>query len=116
MGRLGFEVVLLVLIIGVGLYFVWQWDGHRRSVSAGSGAGGLPVQPPADATWRATHFGNESDQTEVTVVLRGPDGQAWDQRRCAQIPNQDPDYDRLFFNAMEDARARAILLNSTRND
>jgi hypothetical protein len=51
------------------------------------------------------------------VVLRsGPDGQVWDRRSCAIITNTDPAYDKLLYNAMEDARQRATLLNSLGGD
>jgi hypothetical protein len=39
----------------------------------------------------------------------------WDRRSCDLIDNLDPDYDKRVYNAMEDARARAALLNSLRD-
>jgi hypothetical protein len=53
----------------------------------------------------------------VLIVLRGGErDQIWDRRTCAVISNLDPDYDRLLFNALEDARARAALLNNMRDE
>jgi hypothetical protein len=62
------------------------------------------------------HFGNERNQTEVLVVLTVPDHHdVWDRRVCAVLDNQDPEYDRHFYNALEDAKSRAALLNSLRD-
>ena len=71
---------------------------------------------PTEASWRATHVGTENNQTEVLVVLQVPGGtDVWDRRIFTVIENQDPDYDKRLYNAMEDAKARAELLNSMRD-
>jgi len=105
--RLVVEGLLLLLIVAGVLYAARQIDGRRV-------AGGSPraLSAPPTARWQAVHAGTTDQRTEVSVVLRSPDsGQVWDQRLCATIGNQDPDYDRLLYNAMEDARQRAVLLN-----
>jgi hypothetical protein len=48
------------------------------------------------------------------VLLDGDTNRVWDRRSFARLGNQDTDYDKRFYNAMEDARARAALLNSQR--
>jgi hypothetical protein len=111
MGRIVLELVILVLIVGGLLYFARQWDAQRRA----AGPSALPLQAPPDATWQVRHVGNDRDQTEILLVLRDHDtNRVWDRRSFTAIENQDPDYDKRFYNAMEDARARAALLNSQR--
>jgi len=62
------------------------------------------------------HIGNEKNQTEVLVVLQVPGGtDVWDRRICTVIENPDPEYDKRLYNAIEDARSRASLLNSMRD-
>jgi hypothetical protein len=103
--------VLSAIVIGV-LYLAWQRD-QRRSTAAPPGA----IEAPAAARWRAIHSGTPDERTEVLLVLRGGDrDQIWDRRTCAVISNLDPDYDKLLFNALEDARTRAALLNGMRDE
>jgi hypothetical protein len=110
--RIVVELGVLVGIVAAVLYLARQWDNRRRSVIGSSAL----VEPPADAVWRATHHGNARDQTEVQIILRGAANEVWDRRTCAVIENQDPDYDKLLFNAMEDAKSRAALLNGMRDE
>ena len=113
MARIVVELFVLLLIVAGVLYLARQVDVRR---SLGGGTQRALTAPP-NARWQAVHAGTTDQRTEVSVVLRAPDsGQVWDQRLCAVIPNQDPDYDKLFYNAMEDARQRAQLLNGMRDD
>jgi hypothetical protein len=106
-----FDVVVLALILGALLYFARQLQGRRSSLDATV----LPLQAPPDAAWQVRHLGTDDDQTEILLVLRDHDtNRVWDRRSFMKIDNQDPDYDKRFYNAMEDARARAVLLNSQR--
>jgi len=110
--RVVFEVAILMCIVAGILYLTRQW-GQGRSVS------GVPraIEAPPGARWRAVHAGTADERTEVQIVLRDGDrGQVWDRRTCAVISNLDPDYDRLLFNALEDARSRAVLLNNLREE
>jgi hypothetical protein len=96
--RIVFELAILAGIVAGVLYLARQWDNQRRSVS------GVPsaIEAPPGARWRAIHTGTADERTEVQIVLRGGD--------------LDPDYDRLLFNALEDARSRAALLNNLREE
>jgi hypothetical protein len=110
--RIVFELAVLACIAGGILYLARQWD-QRRSVPAIPGA----IEAPPAARWRAIHSGTPDERTEVLLVLRGGDrDQIWDRRTCAVISNLDPDYDKLLFNALEDARSRAALLNGMRDE
>ena len=112
--RIVFELFVLLLIIGGALYVARLWDNQRRAVGTGPSRA-LPAPP--DATWHASHHGTADDRTEVLVELRSAaSAQVFDRRTCTVIANQDPDYDRLLYNAIEDARSRAALLNSMRGD
>jgi hypothetical protein len=114
--RIVFEVVVLMCIAGGILYLARQWDlrrpvaGRHDALSAHSA-----LQAPPEARWRAVHTGTADERTEVQIVLRAGD-RIWDRRTCAVIANLDPDYDRLLFNALEDARTRAELLNGLRDE
>jgi hypothetical protein len=112
MGRIVLEFVVLVCIIGGLLYFARQWKSHRWSLNPSA----LPLQAPPDSIWQVRHVGTDDDQTKIVLVLRDHDtNRVWDRRSFALIDNQDPDYDKRFYNAMEDARARAALLNAHRD-
>jgi hypothetical protein len=108
-----FELAVLAFIAAGILYLVQQWGNQRRP------APGLPgaIEAPPEARWRAIHSGTADERTQVQIVLRGGQrDQVWDRRTCAVISNLDPDYDRLLFNALEDARSRAALLNGLRDE
>jgi hypothetical protein len=110
--RIVFELVVLACIVAGILSLARQWD-RRRATAAPPGA----IEAPAAARWRAIHSGTPDERTEVLLVLRGGDrDQIWDRRTCAVISNLDPDYDKLLFNALEDARTRAALLNGMRDE
>jgi hypothetical protein len=113
MTRILFEVVVLAVIVAAGLHFVRQLGDRVRGRTADP-AESL-VAPPG-STWHAVNHGTAKEQTEILVVLLGPDSsRVWDRRSCDLIDNRDPDYDKRLYNAMEDARARAALLNSMRD-
>jgi hypothetical protein len=105
--RIVFELIVVLAVVSVLLYLARAFDNQRRLSSPSRAP---IVQAPSDAVWRATHQGTADDQTEVLVVLRSPgSNQIWDRRTCEVIGNRDPAYDKLLFNAMEDAKARAGL-------
>ena len=111
--RIVFELVVLACIAGGVLYLARQVVVRRRP---GSGSRAL-AEPPAEATWRATHHGTPDEQTEVQIILVVPGTKdVWDRRTCAVIANRDPDYDKLVFNALEEAKSRAYLLNRMRDE
>lgn len=105
--RIVLELVVLLCIVGGVLYLARQVDLQRR--------GAQPLEPPPEASWHAVHHGTSDERTEIQIVLRTAPNQIWDRRTCATVDNADPDYDRLLFNALEDARARADLLNRMRD-
>jgi hypothetical protein len=108
-----FELAVLVGIAAGIVLLVRQWDSRRPSVTSAHRA----IEAPPGARWRAIHTGTADERTEVQIVLRDGDrGQIWDRRTCAVISNLDPDYDRLLFNALEDARSRAALLNTMQEE
>jgi len=110
--RIVFELLILACILAGILYLARQWD-QRRLVAGPPGA----IEAPPTARWRAIHSGTPDERTEIQIVLRGGErDQIWDRRTCAVISNLDPDYDRLLFNALEDARTRAELLNGMRDE
>ncbi|HTZ43892.1 MAG TPA: hypothetical protein VMB79_08500 [Jatrophihabitans sp.] len=110
MARLIAEFAVLLAIV-VGLLYLARQVDVRRSLSNPRRA----LTAPPSARWQAVHAGTADQRTEVSVVLRSPDSaDVWDQRVCAVIANQDPEYDRLLYNAVEDARQRAQLLNGLR--
>ena len=112
MARLIVELILLSLIV-IGLFALARRlpalrDAAHPSLTAAAA--------PPEALWRALHVGNEKNQTEVVVVLQVSGAvEIWDRRTCAVIDNQDPDYDKRLYNAIEDARSRATLLNGLRD-
>jgi hypothetical protein len=110
--RIIIEVIILCLILGAVVSLSLRWSGQRGAQHPSPAI----ANAPTEALWRATHVGNEKNQTEVLVVLQVPGGtDVWDRRTCAVIDNQDPEYDKRLYNAMEDARSRAALLNSMRD-
>ncbi len=112
MARIVIEVIILCLILGAVASLSRRWSGQRGSRHPSPAI----ANAPTEALWRAMHVGNEKNQTEVLVVLQVPGGtDVWDQRTCTVIENQDPEYDKRLYNAMEDARSRAALLNSMRD-
>jgi hypothetical protein len=110
--RIVIEIVILCLILGALVSVSRRWSGQREAQHLSPAI----ANAPTEALWRAVHVGNEKNQTEVLVVLQVPGGtDVWDRRICTVIENQDPEYDKRLFNAMEDARSRAALLNSMRD-
>ncbi|MGX7678893.1 hypothetical protein ACSMXN_08335 [Jatrophihabitans sp. DSM 45814] len=113
MARIVFEGVILLLIVAGVLFLAREWDDRRRMPTTRADRA---LTAPTTAVWQATNVGTHDNQTEVAVILRGPGpSDVWERRTCAVIPNLDPDYDTRLYNAMEDARARASLLNSMRD-
>lgn len=110
--RIVLEVIILCLFLWAVVWLSRRWNGLRRAQHPSSAIAAAPT----DALWRAMHVGNENNQTEVLVILQVPGGtDVWDRRIFTVIENQDPDYDKRLYNAMEDARSRAELLNSMRD-
>ena len=110
--RIVFEVIILCLFLWAIIWLSRRQSGLRRAQYPSSAIAAAPT----DALWRAMQVGNENNQTEVLVILQVPGGtDVWDRRIFTVIENQDPDYDKRLYNAMEDARSRAELLNSMRD-
>ena len=113
MARIVIEVIVLCLILGALVALTRVWIGQRRALYPSAP---MAATAPPEALWRAMHVGNEKNETEVLVVLQVPGGtDVWDRRTCTVIENQDPEYDKRLYNAMEDARSRAVLLNAMRD-
>jgi hypothetical protein len=110
--RIVIEVIILCLILWAAVWLARRWSSLRGAQHPSPAIAAAPTE----ALWRAMHVGNENNQTEVLVILQVPGGtDVWDRRIFTVIENQDPDYDKRLYNAMEDARSRAELLNSMRD-
>jgi len=110
--RIVLEVIILCLFLWAVVSLSRRWDGLGRAQHPSPAIAAAPTE----ALWRAMHVGNENNQTEVLVILQVPGGtDVWDRRILSVIENQDPDYDKRLYHAMEDARSRAELLNSMRD-
>jgi hypothetical protein len=110
--RIVIEVIIVCLFLWAAVWLSRRWSGQRSAQHPSPAI----ATAPTEALWRATHVGTANNQTEVLVVLQVPGGtDVWDRRICTVIDNQDPDYDKRLYNAIEDARSRAALLNSMRD-
>lgn len=63
-----------------------------------------------DATWQV-RSSSDGGVTSVEVVLETPDHRVLEKRLVLSFWDSDENYDSLYYNAMEDARSRAFLLN-----
>ena len=70
MARIVIEVIILCLFLWAAVSLSRRWSGLRRAQHQSPAI----ATAPTDALWRATHVGNEKNQTEVLVVLQIPGG------------------------------------------
>ena len=100
--RVLIDLVPLLLVAGLGLA---AWRSVVRNL-AGRG------QLVAGARWRAGHL-SDGRRTHVVVQLVAPGGaRVLESREVGVVPDDAPDYDLLFMDAMATARSRAITLNA----
>ena len=99
-------LVKAVVLLGlVGVVFVVVSGLARRP-------GGARALPGSAGRWQAAHFA-QSGHTHVVVRKVSPDGvTVVDEHLIAAVPEQDPDYDAQFLQAMAQARERAALYQS----
>jgi pyridoxamine 5'-phosphate oxidase family protein len=91
-------VVLLVLAVAAA----FGMAGRRRAARLHAGA-----------RWRLHHFA-ERGETVVAVALALPDGRLLDQHVVDRFPDTDPEWERRFLHAREEAERRAFHLNADR--
>jgi hypothetical protein len=97
------KVVLLLWLIGVLGYVV---SGLARRLT------GQRALPGSAGRWQVAHFA-KSGHTHVVVRKVSPDGVTLvDEHLIAAVPEQDPNYDAQFLEAMAQARERAALYQS----
>jgi hypothetical protein len=91
-------VVLLVVAVGAAFGIA----GRRRD-----------ARTDAAARWRLHHFA-ERGETVVAVALALPDGRVLDQHVVDRFADADPEWERRFLHAREEAERRAFHLNADR--
>jgi hypothetical protein len=62
-------------------------------------------------TWKVRHYSLEG-ATVVAVSLTGADGDVVDEHVVARFPDEDPDWQRRFLEARQEAEERAFHLNT----
>jgi pyridoxamine 5'-phosphate oxidase family protein len=67
----------------------------------------------AAARWRMRHHARQGE-TIVTVALTPPDGSVIEEHVVDRFPDGDPDWERRFLAAREEAERRAFHLNADR--
>ena len=97
-------------LLDVAVLVVAAWVGWR--IYAATRHRSLPADPVAlaGAVWEPAHYGTGRAVTRVVVRLGRPGGPL-DERTIAEIPDNDPQWDALFTEAMARARERAAVLN-----
>jgi hypothetical protein len=99
-------LVRLVVLLGLVAVAVVLVSGYARR------AGQPRPLPGAAGRWQVAHFA-KAGHTQVVVRKVSPDGVTLvDERLIAAVPEQDPDYDAHFLEAMAQARERAALYQS----
>ena len=97
------KAVVLLGILGVLGYAVSGLAGRLTARRT------LPGSP---GHWQVAHFAKDG-HTHVVVRKVGPDGvNLVDEHLIAAVPEQDPNYDARFLEAMAQARERAALYES----
>ena len=87
--------------------------GYAVSGLVGRTARTASACPARRGRWQVAHFA-KAGHTHVVVRKVGPDGRATlvDEHLIAAVPEEDPDYDAQFLEAMAQARERAALYES----
>ncbi|MEJ3747243.1 hypothetical protein WEI85_28660 [Actinomycetes bacterium KLBMP 9797] len=63
------------------------------------------------AVWQVRHYG-DNEMTVVAVSLTTPTAEILDEHVVARVPDADPDWQRLFLAAQQEAAERAFHLNT----
>ena len=103
--------LLLPLLLLVVVVLVVAIAGRRAAVSSGSST--LAALPDATARWRARHYAHEGS-TVVAVALTSPAGHVLEEHVVARFADTDPEWERQFLAAREEAERRAFHLNADR--
>jgi hypothetical protein len=103
--------LLLPLLLLVVVVLVVAIAGRRAAVSSGSPT--RAALPDATARWRARHYAHEGS-TVVAVALTTPDGHVLEEHVVARFADTDPEWERQFLAAREEAERRAFHLNADR--
>ena len=78
---------------------------------AGAVRGGRDRRQREHAVWQVRHSSADG-RTVVAVALTTPSGQVLQQHIVADLTDSDPDWQRLFITARQEAEERAFHLNS----
>ena len=98
------RILIPLLLIALVLTFVLLSMRFNRQVDA------APVRPAiGDVRWRAGHTSRDGITQVVVRREVASTGQVIEERRVATVPDDDPDYDAKFAEAVALARARAEL-------
>ena len=100
-------VALLVGVLAVILLVVLV------AAAAGVAARRRATRLSAAARWRMRHHADRGE-TVVTVALTPPDGQVIEEHVVDRFPDGDPEWERRFLAAREEAEQRAFHLNADR--
>ena len=100
-------MMLLDAAVVLGLFAVLVYAALRLLVWSGD------QQPPASVTgeWRVTHH-DRAGVTSVVLQKVSEAGRVLDEHVIAELPVDDPEYDRKFLAAMSAARERRALFES----
>jgi hypothetical protein len=105
--------LLLPLLLLVVVVLVVAIAGRRAAVGSSSGSSTLAALPDATARWRARHYAHEGS-TVVAVALTTPAGHVLEEHVVARFADTDPEWERQFLAAREEAERRAFHLNADR--
>ena len=105
--------LLLPLLLLVVVVLVLVIAGRRAAVGSSSGSAPRVALPDAAARWRARHYAHEGS-TVVAVALTTPAGQVLEEHVVARFADTDPEWERHFLAAREEAERRAFHLNADR--
>jgi pyridoxamine 5'-phosphate oxidase family protein len=103
--------LLLPVLLLVVVVLVVAIAGRRAAVSSGSPT--VAALPDATARWRARHYAHEGS-TVVAVALTTPAGHVLEEHVVARFADTDPEWERQFLAAREEAERRAFHLNADR--
>lgn len=98
-----FALLLAVILALVVVVCALRVAGALRS--------GRDRRQREQATWKVRHHSADG-RTVVAVALTTPSGQVLQQHLVADLADGDPDWQRLFLTARQEAEERAFHLNS----
>jgi hypothetical protein len=101
------EVVVVLALVGLGLYTILRALTSHGSTAITSGPG-----PSGPGQWRTTHY-DVKGVTRVVVQKLSPGGaNILNEHVVARIDTGDPDYDAKFLSATATARERRAMFEA----